>query len=145
MNKTLKNTLFASTFLAVSAAGVAVSMAATQGVTGPTSSGDLVVSLVIDNKLKVSNLDDTSLGTWAGADLTANETICVFYNQTAVYQITFDSADVPGTFELSDGVNNIPYSMTYDDGVNGATAVVMGRSISKGNIKKNIQKLIKSL
>ena len=28
---------------------------------------------------------------------------------------------------------------------NGATAVVMGRSITKGNIKKNIQKLIKSL
>ncbi len=28
---------------------------------------------------------------------------------------------------------------------NGATAIVMGRSITKGNIKKNIQKLIKSL
>ena len=28
---------------------------------------------------------------------------------------------------------------------NGATSVVMGRSITKGDIKKNIQKLIKSL
>jgi orotidine-5'-phosphate decarboxylase len=28
---------------------------------------------------------------------------------------------------------------------NGATAIVCGRSITKGNIKKNIQKLIKSL
>jgi len=28
---------------------------------------------------------------------------------------------------------------------NGATAIVMGRSITKGNIKENIQKLIKSL
>ena len=28
---------------------------------------------------------------------------------------------------------------------NGATAIVMGRSITRGNIKKNIQKLIKSL
>jgi len=27
----------------------------------------------------------------------------------------------------------------------GATAIVMGRSITKGNIKNNIQKLIKSL
>ena len=27
----------------------------------------------------------------------------------------------------------------------GATSIVMGRSITKGNIKKNIQKLIKSL
>ncbi len=31
MNKTIKNTLFATTFLAVGAAGVATSMAATQG------------------------------------------------------------------------------------------------------------------
>ena len=29
--------------------------------------------------------------------------------------------------------------------INGATAIVMGRSITRGNIKKNIQKLIKSL
>ena len=28
---------------------------------------------------------------------------------------------------------------------NGATSIVMGRSITKGNIKKNIQKLIKYL
>ena len=28
---------------------------------------------------------------------------------------------------------------------NGATSIVMGRSITKGNIKNNIQKLIKSL
>ena len=28
---------------------------------------------------------------------------------------------------------------------NGATSIVMGRSITKGNIKKNIQKLVKSL
>ena len=28
---------------------------------------------------------------------------------------------------------------------NGATAIVMGRSITQGNIKKNIQRLIKSL
>ena len=28
---------------------------------------------------------------------------------------------------------------------NGATAIVIGRSITKGNIKNNIQKLIKSL
>ena len=28
---------------------------------------------------------------------------------------------------------------------NGATAIVMGRSITKGDIKNNIQKLIKSL
>ena len=137
MKQTIKNTLFASTFLAMGAAGVATSMAANQGVTGPTSSGDLVVSLIVDNKLKVSNLDDTSLGTFNGANLTATEDICVFYNQTAPYQITFDSNDNPGTFELSDGVNNIAYSMTYDDGVNGAAAVVAGTPITARNSQGN--------
>ena len=137
MNKTIKNTLFATTFLAVGAAGVATSMAATQGTTGPTSSGDLIVSLVVDNKLKVSNLDDTALGTFAGADLSATETICVYYNQDAPYQITFDSNDTPGTFELSDGVNNIPYSFTYDDGTNGATAVVAGTPLTGRDLANN--------
>ena len=137
MTKSIKNTLFATTFLAMGAAGVATSMAATQGATGGTSSGDLVVSLIIDNKLKVSNLDDTSLGTFNGANLTASETICVFYNQTAPYQITIDSNDNPGTFELSDGVNNIPYSMTYDDGVNGAAAVTAGTTIVNRNSQGN--------
>ena len=137
MNKTIKNTLFATTFLAVGAAGVATSMAATQGTTGPTSSGDLVVSLIVDNKLKVSNLDDTALGTFAGADLSATETICVYFNQDAPYQITFDSNDTPGTFELSDGVNNIPYSFTYDDGTNGATAVVAGTPLTGRDLANN--------
>ena len=133
MTKTIKNTLFATTFLAMGAAGVVTSMAATQGATGGTSSGDLVVSLIIDNKLKVSNLDDTALGTFAGANLTATETICVYYNQTAPYQILFDSNDNPGTFELSDGVNNIPYSFTYDDGTNGAAAITAGVALTNRN------------
>ena len=130
MTKTIKNTLFATTFLAMGAAGVATSMAATQGTTGPTSTGDLVVSLIVDNKLKVSNLDDTALGTFNGADLSATETICVYYNQVAPYQITFDSNDTPGTFELSDGVNTIPYSFTYADPINPADPVVAGTPIT---------------
>ena len=137
MKKTMKNTLFATTFLAMGATGVTVAMAAAQGATGATSTGNLVVSLIIDNKLKVSNLDDTSLGTFAGANLNATETICVYFNQVAPYQITFDSNDTPGTFELSDGVNNIPYSMTFDDGINGAQAVVAGTPITNRNSQGN--------
>ena len=136
MTKTIKNTLFATTFLAMGAAGVVTSMAATQGATGGTSSGDLVVSLIIDNKLKVSNLDDTALGTFTGANLTATETICVFYNQTAPYQVVIDSNDNPGTFELSDGVNNIAYSMTYDD-TNGAAAVTAGVALTNRDSNGN--------
>ena len=52
----------------------------------------------------------------------------------------------PGIRLKGDGVGDQKRVMTPKDAFkNGATAIVMGRSISKGNIKKNIQKLIKSL
>ncbi len=125
----IKNALFATTFLAMGAAGISAAVAATQGTTGATSSGDLVVSMIIDNKLKVSNLADVALGTYAGANLTGSEPICVYFNQTANYRITIDSNDVPGTFEMFDGVaNNIAYTMTYDDGL-GASPVVAGTAL----------------
>lgn len=137
MKKSIKNTLFATTFFAMGAAGVVTSMAATQGTTGATSTGSLVVSLIVDNKLKVSKLADVALGTFSGANLTAVETICVFYNQVAPYQITFDSNDVPGTFGLTDGVNNIAYSFTYDDGINGAAAVTAGVALTNRALQGN--------
>ena len=52
----------------------------------------------------------------------------------------------PGIRLKGDHLGDQKRVMTPKDAFkNGATAVVMGRSISKGNIKKNIQKLIKSL
>ena len=52
----------------------------------------------------------------------------------------------PGIRLKGDGVAAQKRVMTPKDAFkNGATAIVMGRSITKGNIKNNIQKLIKSL
>ena len=52
----------------------------------------------------------------------------------------------PGIRFKGDGVEDQKRVMTPADAFkNGATAIVMGRSITKGNIKNNIQKLIKSL
>jgi len=52
----------------------------------------------------------------------------------------------PGIRLKGDGVADQKRVMTPKDAFkNGATAIVMGRSITKGNIKNNIQKLIKSL
>ena len=50
------------------------------------------------------------------------------------------------TFTLGDKNKDQKRVMSPKDAFkNGATAIVMGRSILKGNIKKNIQKLVKSL
>ena len=52
----------------------------------------------------------------------------------------------PGIRLKGDGVGDQKRVMTPKEAFkNGATAIVMGRSITKGNIKNNIQKLIKSL
>jgi len=52
----------------------------------------------------------------------------------------------PGIRLKGDGAGDQKRVMTPKDAFNnGATAIVIGRSITKGNIKNNIQKLIKSL
>ena len=52
----------------------------------------------------------------------------------------------PGIRLKGDNIGDQKRVMTPKDAfMNGATAIVMGRSITKGNIKNNIQKLIKSL
>ena len=52
----------------------------------------------------------------------------------------------PGIRLKGDKVNDQRRVMTPKDAFkNGATSIVMGRSLIKGNFKKNIQKLIKSL
>ena len=52
----------------------------------------------------------------------------------------------PGIRLKGDGLGDQKRVMTPKEAFkNGATAIVMGRSISRGNIKNNIQKLIKSL
>jgi orotidine-5'-phosphate decarboxylase len=52
----------------------------------------------------------------------------------------------PGIRLKGDSVGDQKRVMTPREAFkNGATAIVVGRSITKGNIKNNIQKLIKSL
>ena len=52
----------------------------------------------------------------------------------------------PGIRLKGDGVGDQKRIVTPKNAfANGATAIVIGRSITKGNIKNNIKKLIKSL
>jgi len=52
----------------------------------------------------------------------------------------------PGIRMLNDSKNDQRRVVTPQEAFeNGATGIVMGRSITRGNIKNNIQKLIESL
>ena len=136
----LKNSLFATTVLAAGTLGVAGAFAAADGTTGATSTGNLIVSMQILNQVKISNLADVNLGTYTGSNLTGSEAVCAYFNQGAVpapIQLTVDSNDTPGTFELEDGGSNtIPYSITYDDG-SGAAAVAAGVAATGVSVQAN--------
>ena len=138
MNKTIKNTLFATSVIAAGFAGVTAAVAATaDGTTGPTSTGTLDISLKIDNKLKVSNLDAIDMGTFSGSDMTGADTLCVYFNQGGAYQVTVDSNDVPGTFELDNAGTTIPYTLEWDDGVAGLQALTAGTALTGLDIGGN--------
>ena len=116
----MRITKFMKTFkLAVLASALVASgslMAApTQGTLGATSSGTSDVTIIKENAVQITGVADLDLGTHAtlAADVSVNDDVCVF-NSTATYSITVSSAN--GGFNLSDGTNNIPYSVDWSSG-----------------------------
>ena len=75
-----------------------------------------------------------------------------FYKTRIAGQLAANTLDevskiiTPGIRMLGDRVSDQKRVMTPKQAfLNGATSIVIGRSITRGNIKNNIQKLIKSL
>lgn len=132
-----KHLLLASTVIAGGVMGLTAAHALTQGTAGPTSTGDFQVQLEIDNEVKISNLADIDMGVYDGADLTAVEDVCVYFNQDAPYSVTLDSNDVPGTFELEIGGQSIPYTVEYADSTGTFQAVTAGTPLTGLNTATN--------
>ncbi len=117
-------TLVAGIAVGVLAAGNV--LAAVQGTVGTavppaqaSSSGNLVVSLSVPNIVRISNLNDIALGTYAGVNMTGSDPVCVYRNITGNYAITANSTNGTGVFQLNDaGTSTIPYAVTW-----GGTAV----------------------
>lgn len=103
-------------------------MAATDGTLGTTSTGESLVTIIKQNAVQITNVADLDLGTHAtaAADMSANDDVCVF-NSTATYSITVTSGN--GGFNLSDGTNNIPYSVEWAANGGAAVALVDGASL----------------
>jgi len=125
---------FSRTAKGLVAGGVAVmiaanSFAANDGIVGATSTGDLDITLTILDEVRISNLTDITLGTFAGVDLSGNSPACVFRSGTGNYEITADGSGAGGAFELSDGTNDVAYTVTYDDGT-GAVALTSGTALT---------------
>ena len=88
--------------------------AANDGTLGATSTGDIDITLVVPNLAQISRLDDVGT-TWAGGNVTLNESFCVF-STTRLYTIQADSANGTGTtFRLHNAGNYIPYEVDWTD------------------------------
>jgi len=112
--------------VAMAVAGVAlsgVSMAATQGNVGATSSGTAVINATIPKLIRITGLADitvdvaTATGTIVDAtgyvdDATGFSDACVRQNgATATYGLVATSAN--GSFGLDNGASTVPYTLSW--------------------------------
>lgn len=115
--------LLSATCVGVMAAASA--QAATQGSTGPTSTGTLVVSMDVLEEVKISNLADITIGQFVpdGVDETGTSPVCVYYNNATQYDITATSANSAGPgYQMVFGADVIPYAVEYQNDALGAGA-----------------------
>jgi hypothetical protein len=101
----------------VALVGFGVAQAATQGTLGPTSTGTSNLSITVGNAAQISNMNDFALGLWAGGNVTAADSVCVYTNTAGGgYTITPSSANAGGTglFRLTNGAAAyLPYAVGW--------------------------------
>lgn len=94
--------------------------AATDGRAGPTSVGSLQISLNVDPKIRLSNLQDVQLVSRGGQLLSANRDVCI-YSRTGQYQLQAQGSGIDAAFALNQAgaaaeQNQWTYQVQYSDG-----------------------------
>lgn len=107
----MKKFTLAAVASVVLASGSAI--AASDGTLGLTSTGTSVVTIIKENAVQISNVNDLDLGTHSSlaANAVAADDVCVFSSTTG-YNLTVTSAN--GVFELQDGAEAIPYDLSWN-------------------------------
>ena len=102
--------------------------AATDGVLGLTSIGTSIVSITKGDVAMITGLGDIALAPWAnGQPAPAGLTTACVFTSTGNYQVTASSAFTTGSdFRLSDGINFITYTASWNDGVSGVSGLTGG-------------------
>lgn len=105
------------------------SQAAVQGNSGTTSAGSIDLSLISLITVRISGLDDLSLGTWGGTgDATGSDNICIgtngirggFPGGFGIYRILANGDGQlgnPAAFTLSNGARHLSYNAFFNDAV----------------------------
>ena len=98
---------------------------ATQGTLGATSTGSKDISITINSKVQISNIDDYTVADWSSGDgtLEDNDNVCVYSNAgTGQYKITADSGDGTGSFTLDSGGTKLDYAVAWNAASGGTFA-----------------------
>lgn len=126
-NSIMNKIIIATTTLLVSS----MSLAATDGSLGTTSAGDFGISTVIEDVVQISNLNDVDLGNFSGSgDLANSDAFCLYRNGGGTLNITASGSGSGGAFSLSDGANDIPFSVEFTDETSTAAALSAGTALN---------------
>jgi hypothetical protein len=137
---TLRKLGLALTTTALVALAVGTAQAATDGLLGLSSIGTTDVTITKGDLAQITGMTNITLAPWnTGSPAPAGVTTACVYTSTGGYQVTASSANTSGVdFRLFDGaLNFITYTMTYNDGVLGAQAMVSG-SVQVGQTGDNV-------
>jgi hypothetical protein len=76
----------------------------------------LLTTLPVTGDVKISNLDDFNFGLYSGlGNLRNNDNICINATPVSNYQLTVWGSGAGGTFEVTNGVDTIPFVVRYRD------------------------------
>ena len=126
--RTCKQVALGGALAAVATGG----FAATQGTTGFTSVGDVDIFLTVSDEVRINNLVDITLPPFTGADVQGTTDACVYRNGGTTYNGTATGSGAGNAFTLTDGVNTVPYTVTFDDGT-GASGMTSGSALGRDN------------
>ncbi len=122
--KNFKLAVLASTLVASGSV-----MAATQGSLGLDSTGTSIVTIIKQNAVQITDVDDLDLGNHAtlAGPASDSDDVCIF-NSTGNYRVTVTSNN--GSFNLTSGGNLIPYTFEWAANGNPAAAVTYNTAVT---------------
>ncbi len=133
MNKSLAKAAKSLVTGGIAAALASGAFAATDGVPGFSSTGTLDISISVLDEVRISNLGDILLGTFAGVDASGTSGACIYRNSSTIYQITASGNGTANAFTLTDGAISVGYTVTYADDSASVGASLQKFSAAGGN------------
>jgi len=109
------------------------SFAANDGTAGPTSSGDSLVSLTINDRVQITSITDIALGAYGGTgDLTGETEFCVYRNGGDDYQLTLTSDTTGFWVKSTTTTDTIDFVAKVDDSLDASSGEVMAQGAASG-------------